>query len=88
MGLIDLAGAAAEVGCTERWLANQLRAGKFPAHKIGRRWMFTDDDIVAILKICSVTPAGFPVKDAFCAGEASSMTKTTLRRLRQDKQPR
>ena len=81
--LKNLACAAAEIGCTARWLGNQVRAGRFPARKIGRRWMFTDTDIAAILDICMVSPHACsnnnhlgPVTEA-----KSSMTPTTRRRL-------
>ncbi|MFA1704933.1 helix-turn-helix domain-containing protein [Mycobacterium intracellulare] len=77
MGLAD---AAKEIGTTERWLANQLRAGRFPAHKVGRQWRFTDRDIAEIIRLCAV-----PVMFAADAGfntPASSMTPTTARRIR------
>jgi hypothetical protein len=88
MALIELARAAAEIGCTERWLADQLRAGRFPGKKIGRKWMLSDDDIAAILQICSVTPSVFSIDTALCASSSSSMTKTTRRRLQQSSHPR
>jgi hypothetical protein len=83
MALKNLAEAAAEIGASERWLGDQLRAGKFPAHKIGRKWKFSEDDIRAILQICSVTPSAFSTDTALCASPSSSMTKTTRRRLQQ-----
>lgn len=81
MVLKNLAEAAAEIGASQRWLGDRLRAGKFPAHKIGRRWMFSGDDISAILEICSVTPSAFSTDNPLCASPSSSMTKTTHRRL-------
>jgi hypothetical protein len=87
MALIDLARAATEIGSTERWLADQLRAGRFPAHKIGRRWMLSEDDISAILQICSVTPNAFATDTVLSAPPSSSMTKTTLRRFQQSSRP-
>ncbi|MGB8208600.1 MAG: hypothetical protein WCF69_13485 [Mycobacterium sp.] len=83
MTLIGLACAAAEIGCTERWLADQVRARKFPARKIARRLMFTEEDIDAILEICAVTPAVAPVQTEILGGAQSSITETTRRRLRQ-----
>jgi hypothetical protein len=80
MALMGLAEAAAEIGTTERWLANQLRAGKFPAHKVGRQWRFTDGDIAEIIRLCAV-PAALPTDTTLCAS-ASSMTLTTARRIR------
>jgi hypothetical protein len=88
MALKNLAEAAAEIGASERWLGDQLRAGKFPAHKIGRKWKFSEDDIRAILQICSVTPSAFSTDTALCASPSSSMTKTTRRRLQQSSRPR
>ena len=78
MALKNLAEAAAEIGASERWLGDQLRAGKFPAHKIGRKWKFSEDDIRAILQICSVNRAA---DSSVSASPSSSMTKTSLRRL-------
>jgi hypothetical protein len=90
VALKNLACVAAEIGCTARWLGDQVRAGRFPARKIGRRWMFTDTDIVAILEICSVSPHACsnnnhlgPVTEA-----KSSMTPTTRRRLQRSSQYR
>jgi hypothetical protein len=54
MILKDLAEAAAELHCTERWLADNLRSGRFPAQKIARKWVFSDHNISAILQICAV----------------------------------
>jgi hypothetical protein len=84
MILLDLGQAAAKLHCSERWLADNLRSGRFPAKKIGRKWVLSDDDIAAILQICSVNKSS-----AFCADSSnsaaalSSMTKTSLRRLEQ-----
>jgi hypothetical protein len=80
----DLSQAAAELHCTERWLADNLRAGRFPAKRIGRKWMLSDDDIAAILLICSVNQSFvFPADPSANVGPSSSMTKTTFRRLQQ-----
>jgi hypothetical protein len=81
MILMDLGQAASELHCSERWLANNLRAGRFPAKKIGRKWVLDDDDIAAILQICAVTPDGFSSDSPVSFGPGSSMTKTTLRRF-------
>jgi Helix-turn-helix domain len=88
MILMDLGEAAAELHCSERWLANNLRAGRFPAKKIGRKWVLDDDDIAAILQICSVTPDGFSTDSPVSFAPRSSMTKTTLRRIQQSRHPR
>ena len=38
---------------SERWLVDQIRAGRFPAHKIGRTWRMTDSDVAAALGVCA-----------------------------------
>jgi hypothetical protein len=81
MILMDLGQAASELHCSERWLANNLRAGRFPAKKIGRKWVLDDDDIAAILQICAVTPDGFSSDSPVSFAPGSSITKTTLRRI-------
>lgn len=88
MSLMALSEAAARLHCSKRWLADNLRAGRFPAKKIGRKWMLSDDDIDAILQICSVAPAAFSTGSSAAITPASSMTKTTLRRLQQGARPR
>jgi hypothetical protein len=84
MILFDLGQAAAELHCSERWLADHLRAGHFPGKKIMRKWVLSADDITAIVQICSVNNAPpFPVDSSGSHASSSSMTKTTLRRLQQ-----
>ena len=79
MLLRDLSQAAAELQCSERWLAENLRAGRFPAKKIGRKWMLGNDDISAILEICSVNHASAVTVDSSVGVAASSsMTKTRI----------
>jgi len=48
------AGEAAEIigAPSERWLIEQLRAGRFPGRKVGRHWRMTDQDIQDALDIC------------------------------------
>ena len=88
MSVRDLSQAAAELHCSERWLADNLRAGRFPAKKIGRKWVLSDDDIAVILQICSVNLASaFSIASSVSAAPPSSMTKTTLRRLQQSSGP-
>jgi hypothetical protein len=36
---------------SERSLQDQIRAGKIPAHKRGRHWILTDDDLEAALDV-------------------------------------
>ena len=37
---------------SERWLIDQIRAGRFPARKIGRAWRMTAQDIAEALEAC------------------------------------
>jgi hypothetical protein len=53
----SLAEAAALIPCKERWLAEGLRAGRFPGRKIGRDWRLTDDDIHAIIAASAPEPS-------------------------------
>jgi len=46
--------AAKIVGApSERWLLQQLRAGRFPGRKVGRHWRMTAQDIEDALDLCS-----------------------------------
>ncbi|QAX95586.1 excisionase [Mycobacterium phage Nibb] len=49
---------AALIPCSERWLTEQVRAGRIPGRKIGRHWRMTDADIETALDSFRVTPAG------------------------------
>lgn len=50
----SLAEAATRIPCTERWLADGLRAGRWAGHKIMGRWRLTDRDIERIVMSCQV----------------------------------
>lgn len=45
------AEAAAMIPCKERWLVDQLRAGRFPGRKIARDWRMTRADIEEAIEI-------------------------------------
>jgi hypothetical protein len=69
-----------------RWVQNRFRSGEFPGRKISRKWFVTEDDIAGILKRIAI-----PVKDAKImrspdAPTGSSMTNTTVRRMRRGDQ--
>lgn len=81
--LKDIAQAAATIPCTERWLADGLRKGRFPGRKIGRKWMLDENDIAAIIEICSVVPIGGFSATPSPVSDSSSMTPTTARRMQQ-----
>ena len=57
----DLGEAAAEIGSSERWLADNLRNGRFPAKKIGRKWMLDDDDIDVLISVLQLVAVRFPI---------------------------
>lgn len=45
--------AAGVIGApSERWLIEQLRAGRFPGRKVARRWRLTEEDLAETLDIC------------------------------------
>ena len=37
---------------SERWLIEQLRAGRFPGRKVARHWRMTEQDIADALDLC------------------------------------
>src|SRR5689334_7487265 len=79
----ELDEAAAAIGVSPRWLADQLRAGKFRARKIARRWKFSNEDLDEILRECAVSPRlGLSVNPA--GPHVSSMTTRTARRMRRE----
>jgi hypothetical protein len=79
----ELDEAVAAIGVSPRWLADQLRAGKFRAHKIARRWKFSNEDLDEILRLCAVGPR--PALPTNPDGpQATSMTRTTARRLHRE----
>lgn len=88
MSLMALSEAAAQLHCSKRWLADNLRAGRFPAKKIGRKWMLTDDDVAAILQLCSVMPIATAANGSAGMESSTSVTPTTLRRLQRNRSPR
>ena len=53
-GIYTIAEAAAKLKITERWLADPLRARRFPAHKMMGQWRMTDEDIAAALDVCAI----------------------------------
>lgn len=82
--IFDIAAAASLIGSSQRWLADQLRAGRFPGRKVARRWYLTAEDLDEILRLCAVAPARARTTEANpAAGQVSSMTRTTARRMRE-----
>lgn len=82
--IFDIQAAASLIGSSQRWLADQLRAGRFPGRKVARRWYLTAEDLHEILRLCAVVPASAPLAEANPeARQVSSMTRTTARRMRE-----
>ena len=80
----ELDEAACKLGKSERWLADQLRSGRFPGRKIGRTWKLAPDDLDEIIRLCARAPeSASPVEAVRPAQpQVSSMTRTTARRMR------
>lgn len=79
--LFTLYQAAAILGCTPKWLADQLRAHRFPARKIGRKWMLSEDDLDEIVRRCAVAPRRPAPPADPAVPHVGSMTRTTTRRM-------
>jgi excisionase family DNA binding protein len=47
------AEVAEQIGCKERWLLDQLRAGRFRGRKVGRHWRLMDADVEFALDVCA-----------------------------------
>ena len=86
--LFTLDQTATVLGCQPRWLADQLRARRFPGRKIGRRWMLSEDDLDEIVRRCAVAPASARPADVVIPAvpQVGSMTPTTARRMRRGDQ--
>jgi hypothetical protein len=69
---------AEQIGATERWLADKLRAGLIPGHKIAGHWRMTDADIEAMLEFCARPATEYPEATTHPIG----MTPTSRRRVR------
>lgn len=82
MKTFTTAEAAAEsFRSSERWLLEQIRADRFPASKVGRSWLMTEQDIADSLEICrNAAPRPEPKKPDK-ATQFAGMTPTTRRRV-------
>jgi hypothetical protein len=47
------AEVAEQIGCSERWLTEQVRADRFPEKRVARHWRMTDQDVRYALAICA-----------------------------------
>lgn len=61
------------VGGTERWWADQARAGKIPARKVGGHWCLTAEDLAEALEIFrgNARPIPEPIDDDLGLTEAA-----------------
>jgi hypothetical protein len=49
----SVAEVAEQIGApSERWVVEQLRAGRFPGRKVARNWRLTDQDVADVLDTC------------------------------------
>ncbi|MEC4856702.1 helix-turn-helix domain-containing protein [Mycobacteroides chelonae] len=67
--------AAELIGCSVRWLVDQLRAGRFSGYKPGRSWRMTQADVEAAIECLR------PAKRSSDAPLALGLTRTSRRRL-------
>ncbi len=74
----SLAEAARRFPCSERWLAEQIRGGRFNARKICGHWRMTEGDIEYALEQCR--NGGQPSADDNSLG----LTSTSRRRLKKE----
>jgi hypothetical protein len=74
----SLAGAARRFPCSERWLAEQIRVGRFNARKICGHWRMTEADIEYALEQCRNSSQ--PSADDNSLG----LTSTRRRRLKKE----
>ena len=82
----SLEEAAALLPCNPRWLADQIRAGRFSARKIAGHWRMTEDDIEHALDKCRNTSQHSADRGVtFTADENDSgLTSTSRRRLKKE----
>ncbi|QWK51378.1 excise [Mycobacterium phage Stinson] len=77
-----LAEVAALIPCSERWLTEQVRAGRIPGRKIGRSWRMTQADIDAALESFRISPESGRKSVAPAANRPLALTPTSRRRTR------
>lgn len=78
------AEVADSMGCSERWLIEQLRSNRFPGYRAARHWRMTDRNIQDALDICANGTRRINGNNA--AATASGPTPTS--RKRAEKRPR
>lgn len=76
---MSLDEAAALIPCRPRWLANQIRAKRIPARKIGGHWRLTEADVESALEAFCNSPAEAP--DVISAAVLGLTTASARRRV-------
>ncbi|ALF00482.1 excise [Mycobacterium phage BoostSeason] len=75
-----VADVARRIPCSERWLTEQIRAGRIPGRKVGRHWRMTEADIEAALESFRVAPESG--RKSVAAERPFALTATSQRRIR------
>lgn len=71
--------AAERIGApSERWLIDQLRAGRFPGRKVGRRWRMTDSDMADAIDSCRINACSVT---AASVGQRIGLTPTSRKKV-------
>lgn len=74
----NIADAAQRMGApSERWVVEQIRAGRFPARKMGRAWRMTEQDIADALDACRNNVS----RPSEALVQRSGLTATSSKRL-------
>ncbi|ASR86788.1 excise [Mycobacterium phage Findley] len=75
-----VADVARRIPCSERWLTEQIRAGRIPGRKVGRHWRMTEADIEAALESFRVAPESG--RKSVANARPFALTATSQRRIR------
>lgn len=59
--LYNIRTSAELLGCSERWLREQLYSRKFPGRMIAGRWRLSQEDLDAIIEMSAVPRGGADV---------------------------
>ena len=59
MALLSIPQIASEIGVSECTIRRQIKAGRIPFRKVGKRFLFTQDDVKSYLELCFVAPKVF-----------------------------
>ncbi len=63
---------------SERWVIEQLRSGRFPGRKMGRRWRMTEEDVIAALEVSRYNP---PETGESAVRAVTGLTPTSRRNI-------